>query len=327
MPLFIVGHPRSGTKLLRGLLNRHPEIAIPEIETTFLPYWADHWPEYGDLSDRDIFHKFVDTVGGLPFFQYEKEYGNPIDEEQWFRNCRAFTVQGVFEALVRVAVGIGDTEIGYWGDKSPSYLTKTPVIKSLFPDAKIIHIVRDVRDCCLSNKKAFGKNIFRTAQRWTSEITKARDAFEMYSADVLELRYEDLLANAGKELRRVCEFLSLPFKKEMCTLLRPVEFRGDARHSASIVSSNTGKYLTEMSPRTLRRIESIAQPILDAYGYELANAVSYRPLRDWQMSVLKFLDALNLIRKSEAEKGGVVGAIRFHIRHHRIATDRSPNNR
>ena len=57
-PLFIVGIPRSGTKLLRGLLDEHPMIGIPPIEIEFLPYWEKRWRDFGDLSDPYMFSKF-----------------------------------------------------------------------------------------------------------------------------------------------------------------------------------------------------------------------------------------------------------------------------
>mgnify|MGYP000529984615 CR=1 FL=1 len=55
-PLFIVGMPRSGTKLLRDLLNQHPKIHIAEIETHFLPFWFSQWKEFGDLSEKENFY-------------------------------------------------------------------------------------------------------------------------------------------------------------------------------------------------------------------------------------------------------------------------------
>lgn len=325
MPLFIVGEPRSGTKLLRDLLNRHPEIAIPRIETQFLVYWADKWNEFGDLSNRATFRKFYERVIRAPFFDYERKERNLVDEERWFQTCKNFTVQGVFEALILCHVGIEHAELKYWGDKSPAYLTKIPEIKTLFPDAKIIHIVRDARDYCLSIEKAFGKNIYRAAQRWVDDITQLRAAFAQYPGDVLELRYEDLLDHTMKELQLVCDFLSVPFQQEMLTLSRPVEHTGDARGKTEILSSNKGKYITELSAQKLRRIEQITKPILEAYGYELTTSVSYKPLPRSIMLILKISDGLNLVRKSMAEHGGIIGAIRFHVRQGLITRSRAQN--
>ena len=57
-PLFVVGMPRSGTKLLRGLLNEHSRIGIPLNETEFLPHWLRSWSAFGDLSSRTAFDAF-----------------------------------------------------------------------------------------------------------------------------------------------------------------------------------------------------------------------------------------------------------------------------
>ena len=62
-PLFVVGMPRSGTKLLRGLLNEHSRIGIPLNETEFLPHWLRSWTERGDLSEPAAFERFYAEVG------------------------------------------------------------------------------------------------------------------------------------------------------------------------------------------------------------------------------------------------------------------------
>ena len=62
-PLFIIGMPRSGTKLLRGLLNQHPQIGIPLSETEFLPWLVKCFPDYGDISGRDAYHDEPGVLG------------------------------------------------------------------------------------------------------------------------------------------------------------------------------------------------------------------------------------------------------------------------
>ena len=56
--VFIIGIPRSGTTLLRNLLNRHPAIRLLTNETQFLPYWVSRWNEFGDLSNPEDFLSF-----------------------------------------------------------------------------------------------------------------------------------------------------------------------------------------------------------------------------------------------------------------------------
>ena len=61
-PLFLLGMPRSGTKLLRTLLNAHPAIHIAQVETHFIPYWHANWDSYDDLADLQNFRKFYDKA-------------------------------------------------------------------------------------------------------------------------------------------------------------------------------------------------------------------------------------------------------------------------
>jgi len=140
-PIFIVGMPRSGTKLLRSLLNNHSRIALPEYETEILPYWAQHWHEYGDLTDFVRFEAFYRAARRLAFFSYwQEQQGGCVTAEQWYQACRDGSVAAVFEALVRLAANA--TEDTIWGDKSPSYIRHIPLLQAIYPTAKIIHIVR-----------------------------------------------------------------------------------------------------------------------------------------------------------------------------------------
>jgi hypothetical protein len=149
--------PRSGTKLLRRLLNQQSAIAIPAIETEFLPYLVSKHSTYGDISKPDVFHLMYKEMVKLPYFIYQRKRGDLVSEAACHKNCRSFTPSGVFEALVRTQLKLPYDSGIIWGDKSPSYIHHLPLIKRLYPKAKFIHIVRDVRDYCLSIQKAWGK--------------------------------------------------------------------------------------------------------------------------------------------------------------------------
>ena len=83
-PLFVVGMPRSGTKLLRDLLNQHSAIGIPRIETEFLPYWFEHWERWGDLSDKNQFQHFYESVRTSSYFRYQADADALISRDVWF---------------------------------------------------------------------------------------------------------------------------------------------------------------------------------------------------------------------------------------------------
>jgi len=246
-PLFIVGMPRSGTKLLRGLLNRHPLIGVPGVETEFLPWLVHHFARFGDLRARARFDAFYAEMLRHSYFRYRREHGNLVDAGRWHEACTEFSAAGVFEALMRVEVDAPRGGARIWGDKSPSYIDDIPLLKQLYPAAKVLHIVRDVRDYCLSIRKAWGKDMLRAAQRWADGVSKARRDGAALGADYLELRYEDLLARTEQELRRACAFLGVEFEPAMLTLKKEL---------AGPVLLECG-YELVMPPRPLRRLSAL----------------------------------------------------------------------
>lgn len=313
-PLFIVGMPRSGTKLLLGLLNRHPRIAVATFETEFLPWLARRFERFGNLRDRRRFDAFYAAMQRHSYFQYRRERGGVVDAASWHAACAEYTAAGVFEALVRLDAEAPRGSGRIWGDKSPSYIDDLPLLKQLYPAAKVLHIVRDVRDYCLSTRKAWGKDMLRAAQRWADDVRKARADGAALGAGYLELRYEDLLERTEAELRRACAFLAVDFRPDMLSLARPAENLGDARGATDVLAGNSGKWRA-LEPRTLARIEQIAGPVLAECGYALA--LPPRPQRRLsaaEMRLAQLKDAWHLARADHNGWGFWRTAL-FHLRY------------
>jgi hypothetical protein len=315
-PIFIVGMPRSGTKLLRDLLNRHQRIFINSIETEFLPYLVSNWPSFGDISDIEHFLDFYTHITKLPYFIFRADMGCLVSAEAWHDACREYTPAGVFEALVRLDTNVPFDSDRIWGDKSPSYIHHLKLIKSLYPAARFIHIIRDVRDYCLSINKAWGKNMPRAAQRWAEGVDAAQAAGAELGADCyIELRYEDLLADTESVLKRLCTFLDIDFDPAMLTLGKPLENMGDARGTTYVMSDNQNKFLKTMSPRMLRRIEALAGETLTSCGYELTQPPQQRTrLSAIAMRIAQLHDAWSLFRFG-LQKRGIWGSTQFYYRY------------
>lgn len=316
-PLFVVGMPRSGTKLLRDLLNRHPSIAIPDVETEFLPVLARRTATCGDLSRLDVFRRFCRPLMRSSFFEYRREQGRPIDVQAWHRMCRTFDAAGVFEALIRIDTGAVYGSGRIWGDKSPSYIDDIELLAGLYPAARVLHIVRDVRDHCVSIHEAWGKDRLRAAQRWTDGVLAARRAGQPLGARYMELRYEDLLRDPEARLRQVCTFVGLEFVPRMTTLERPSENLGRASGSIRVESGNLGRFVKQMSPALCARIEAVAGAAMREFGYELSQpAQALRRLSRARLLLGQLLDAwyLTMSRRREV---GLFGALAFRWRHYR----------
>jgi hypothetical protein len=314
-PLFIVGMPRSGTKLLRSLLNMHPRICINGIETEFLPYLVHHWMDFGDLSDIECFRVFYDRITRLPYFMYRADNGSMLDVQEWHDACREYTPAGVFEALVRLDNNIPFDSYSIWGDKSPSYINHLNIINFLYPNARIIHIIRDVRDYCLSINKAWGKDMLRAAQRWADDIDAARATSKESGANYMEVHYEELLSDTESVLRQICTFLGIDFDPVMLTLDKPSENIGDAAGMSHVISDNLNKFLKTMNPRLLTRIEALAGETLTACGYKLTQPPQQRTrLSAVAMRFAQLRDAWNLVQFKNPKRG-LLGAARFYYRY------------
>lgn len=322
-PLFLVGRPRSGTKLLRGLLNCHPEVSIPFWESNFIPGRIAEAQAFGDLQDREQFSLFFDRFRRIEFFREIArcpKCSDLVDEQRWRAALEGGTYADAIAAFFRDYAAREGARI--WGDKSPHYMMKIPVLSRIFPEARFVHIIRDVRDHCISNRRAWGKSLLRSAQMWSEAIRKCRtDAARFLGPKAyLEITYEALLANPEDRLRIVCRFLEICFDPGMTRLSASTENLGDARNAHGILRSNAGKWRerNRMDSKTVRRIEEIAFEELRDLGYPLTMARRRRSLGRMELGLARLADAWNRLRFDCEEQGSVGEGLRYQYRKRRF---------
>lgn len=312
-PLFIVGMPRSGTKLLRDLLNGHPAIGIPEAETELLPELARTWPEHGDLRSPAAWTRFTARMAGSAYFVYlREERGRELDAAAWRRACPSLDLPGVFEGLCRVHGGAGAD--GVWGDKSPGYIAHLGLLRTLWPSCRIVHIVRDVRDHALSMRKAWGKDPIRAAVRWQHRVSAADAELASWGGDALTLRYEDLVQDPEAALRAVCGLVGLDFQAQMLQLARPSENLGDTAGRTKVVASNVEKWRHDVDQELMSTVAGIAREGLARFGYSTEQAApgATRP-SSLELRARQLADGARLVQ-FDVDQRGVVGALRFRWR-------------
>lgn len=302
-PLFIVGLPRSGTKLIRDLANRHPRIAIPLVETEFLPYLVAHSRRWGDLRERRRFADFHRELRALPYFRLMERAGWGVETDAWYESCPDHSIAGAFEALLRLQLAAPRGSGIVWGDKSPSYVRHTGLLARLFPDARFVHIVRDGRDQALSAHRAWGTSLTRAAQRWSDGVRAlAEDAASLGDA-LLVVRYEDLLERPEREMRRVAELVGVEYAPDMTTLARSMEREGDAGGWTEIKRDNAGKHVHGLTPRVRARLDRIAAAELRSYGYPVAPHLRVRRVPRAWLLLLQGVDGLRFLAISARDVG------------------------
>jgi hypothetical protein len=210
MPI-IVGAPRSGTTLLRLMLDAHPELAIPP-ETGFLPALAQAQPESSPGLLTRVMTCFPPDAPGW------RDFG--VSDADLTAAIAATVNPGPADAA-RCFYRLYAARFGKarWGDKTPAYAFNIPEIEAMLPEAAFIHIIRDGRDAALSLRQLWfapSQDARALARHWQDFVTAARQGGGCCRR-YLELRFEALIADPQPQLRRICDFLALSWHPEMAT--------------------------------------------------------------------------------------------------------------
>ncbi len=276
-PIFIVGVHRSGTTLLRFMLNSNPRIYIPP-ESDFIPRFFGRAPQ-GALSQRRIAWLLE-----IIFTRYRlvKEWqGEPPDPAEFATAMTEPTPAAFLEVLYgRYAQQQGAQR---WGDKTPIYASYMDLIATIFPHAQFVHIIRDGRDVALSmldkwGEKEFHVDIYFAARNWQRRIRQAQASGARLGPECYyEMRYEALVEDPEAELRPLCQFLSERYLPEMAQPHRlgrqqisAGDFHAPLRQPPS--TSRVGRWQQEMAGADLRLFQRVAGDLLADLGYELADA-------------------------------------------------------
>jgi hypothetical protein len=205
-PFFIVGSARSGTTLLRLMLNAHPEVAVPP-ESRFI---AELWAGYDEVEVDGLLSK-------LDANDHFQTWDLPIAAVKYELDDKTFAPYAeVMEAAYQAyAHAHGKRR---WGDKTPRYVRHISLLAALWPDARFIHLIRDGRDVALSYADVpFGpKNAATAAKLWSGRVRAGlRDGRALGGKRYMEINYEDLVEDAEGETKDLCEFLELDFDPGM----------------------------------------------------------------------------------------------------------------
>lgn len=277
-PLLVLGVRRSGTTLLRVLLDRSSTLAVPD-ESYFIPQLAHRHGRTVDVAS------FVDDLRRIKRLC---DWGlTAADVAPRLRPgmTTGEAIGAIFEAY---AAAQGKSR---WGDKTPLYMQYLPLLERLFPDARYVHLIRDGRDAALSHlavqkgimTEAWGhpRDARGFACLWRAEVRAARSlGRRVGDARYLELRYERLVAAPEPELQRVCSFAGLAYEPGMLDYVGSLDL-SDKPHQQRLTQPPTPgvrDWRTEMDEQEERRFEEIAGDLLADLGYEVRSPAGGRPL-------------------------------------------------
>jgi hypothetical protein len=193
---FIVGVNRSGTTLLRLMLDAHPEMAIPP-ETHFIPALKRYIGKQDPTPEE--------VVAFLVAHRRWGDFGLDPDELlDRIRRQKLLTRKVVRSFYELYAEKQGKTR---FGDKTPGYVKQMGIIQRAVGGARFVHLIRDGRDVAISREARVLDEelpVERLAKIWKRRISRARGQAEHRVKHYMELRYEDLVVDPEAGLRRVC---------------------------------------------------------------------------------------------------------------------------
>ena len=211
-PVFVGGCPRSGTTLLRTMLDSHPDIAIPH-ETRILIDGYRRRAEWGDLAEPENRRRVARWVVERKESRYQR-LTEDADELVERMVAAPPTIGSVLSAGFRLyAERHGKPR---WGEKRPSVVFHLDTVFAMFPDAQYVNIVRDPRAAVASIREAGRRygwgahDVPGGTDTWERSVRAADRWRRRLGADrFIELRYEDLVSDPAAALGPVVAFLDL----------------------------------------------------------------------------------------------------------------------
>lgn len=279
-PVFVVGCSRSGTTLLQSLLDAHPNISLPPEGQVYLRF-GKAFRYYGELSDEKNRRRFIRD---LLQDAYIRKWNLNCTVEEVEQVARSFTRAGIIGALYRLYMC--ENGARRWGDKTPEHIRYLTTIREDFPNAYMIHLVRDGRDVA----EAFRRFIYGPVTAlglgrvWRDEVAhwwEYQDQEE--TGRMLKVRYEDLVSEPKETVEKILDFIGEPLAdttskyadSEVSQIVGSESWHSSLRKN--ITTDKIGDYKKSLSKRDIEIFEYVAGDELKKYGYQLENKNPKRP--------------------------------------------------
>ena len=314
-PIFVVGPSRSGTTLLRHILNGHDRV------------WLTGETQYFD----DLRPRFRDPASGLlqgsELEECERFFAG-LNERYPRRAVRLARlraearrigggVDAYFEAFCRLQARRRGREI--WGEKTPRHVFRIADMLKAFPQARIICLLRDpravvashrdfwrlalrepdlrrrarVRSDYLRSKQQY--NLVLTSLLWNSTVDAAYDARRRFGDGAVFIqRYEALVAEPERAARGLATWLGLDFQDSMLGVNVVRSSAGGIDGRPGISTEPVERWRATLSPEEIAVVQAITGRALRELGYERSE-VSPAPHRVAQVLLALPIDAMQAL--------------------------------
>ena len=288
-PIFICGHPKAGTSLVRAILDSHPELIVYPEESMFfrrfLPKTRNcKLDEKLDLAEKNIINFFrweqenpTADQEGFP----DRDYRNFSFEEinKWMRTFveNSFRDDGDILSAAVLAFGVVSNQLHqntrYWVEKSPYNEYYAEQIFTWWSDARCIHVIRDPRDNYISYKRKhpdWQAEFF--ASNWRCSTLAGVQNQEKYKPEnYYILHYEDLTSSPENAIRQLTAFLKISWDETLLIPSRAKElWKGNSMFSnqfEGISAAPVARWKENLSRQDAEVIQIITEPLFTQFKY------------------------------------------------------------
>lgn len=253
-PFFIVGCARSGTSLLRNMLCLHPRLECPSETHLFRwaePFGTSEYDKFYKKSELFKRHRQDDGISNFDFhysLTYQPTRKSLMD---WYGT----------EYLRR-----RNNPQGRWFEKTPQNAYGTLLLSKAYPEAKFIHLIRNPLNVAVSLMKGAvmpATDLRGAINYWLESAMILSHYKELAPQRLLEVRYEELIADPDTQLTRILNFVGeqpqlFPFKKvsgvgSAKTVVRKRKLKDD--------------YSKYLSADQVEQVIASTEPYFSLYGY------------------------------------------------------------
>lgn len=269
-PIYIAGLERSGTSLIFALLASHPMIAM----TRRTNLWTHFYNQYGDISQPKNFDRCLAML-----MRYKRMKPLQLDPER----IRQEFWQGErsYARLFALIEGHYAERLGKprWGDKSLNTERYAEAIFTAYPNARILHMIRDPRDryaSALTRWKVSRGGVGAGTVMWLASVNLARHYQVRYPDQYKIIRYETLASQPEETLREICAFIGEAYTPVMLSMTGAEMFRDEGGNSSygqhevgHISTRSIGRFRKVLSRRQIKFMQMIAGREMRSLGYQL----------------------------------------------------------
>jgi hypothetical protein len=304
-PILIIGTQRSGSNLLRLMLNQFNEIEAPHpphILQTFYPLL----PLYGNLSNTENFMQLATDVvefievNPVPWHGFDFSTGELLEE------CRVNTLVEVFKQAY--ALKAARAKASFWCCKSMANVYYLDKIEAEMQPV-YIHLVRDLRDVAASFKNAVvgEKHVYHIAKLWKQEQQLALENTKLRAAErSFVIKYEQMIANPKETLTPLLNHINIDWNDKVLEFYQSSEAvntasSGDMWRNVAkpVVKDNTRKYMKHLTEDDIFIIEAVAGDVMKELCYELHNNIN--PGHTFSAEEIEGFTSENIRLKKEAQ--------------------------